>query len=321
MRWGPAILLVVAGAALVGAPAHAPGLVAAALATTIGPLVQAWRKAHGTALRSAVVWAAAAVALGVAGEVLGAAEPLRSGRPGLGHLAYLSVLATLAALISVLNARTPGARAWAILMGLLVVVLLIPWLEAPERARAVGGLGRLRLDLPWSLFYVLLVVAGVTNYLPTRSGPAAVSLAVGLTLEYLALTRIDWSGPRRASLWSAVPWTLALALWIAAWRGRGRARGRGRRNARTGLEATWIWFRDVWGVVWALRVQERFNREAVLARWPLRLSWYGVVLIDDGAGTPSAPAAFAAAEATLRGLLRHFATPERIAEAIAEDPP
>src|SRR5207245_6824908 len=109
-------------------------------------------------------------------------EPTGTGRPLAGHLTYLAVLATLAALVSVLNARTPGGGAWAILMGLLVLVFLIPWLEGPGLVRDARGLGRLRLDAPWTLFYALLVLAGVTNYLPTRYGPTAAWLAAGFAL-------------------------------------------------------------------------------------------------------------------------------------------
>ena len=57
-------------------------------------------------------------------------------------------------------------------MGILVLVLLIPWLEGPTCSGRPAA-WPLRLDAPWSLFYALLVIAGVTNYLPTRYGPAA----------------------------------------------------------------------------------------------------------------------------------------------------
>ena len=72
------------------------------------------------------------------------------------------------------------------MMGLLVLVFLIPWLEGR------GGWDRLRLDSPWTLFYGLLVLAGVTNYLPTRYGPAAAWLGLALVVEYLGLTRTGW---------------------------------------------------------------------------------------------------------------------------------
>jgi hypothetical protein len=292
-----------AGGALLFAPEHAPAAVALALLTTIGPLRAAWRGARGTALGAAVVWAAAAIVLGIAAQAVALTEPLASGRPGAGHLTYVATLASLAALISVLNARSPGGGAWAILMGLLVLVFLIPWAEDPLLLRHAGGLGHLRLDAPWSFFYALLVVAGVTNYLPTRYGPAALCLAAAFLLEYLGLARTDWTRARRGLVWSVVPWIFAVAVWVA------EARAQRPLEARNRLEAIWLWFRDHWGVVWALRVQERFNRTAEALHWPVRLSWFGVVSSPAGAEIPEA------AEATLKSLLRRFAEPERLDEA------
>lgn len=254
--------------------------------------------------------------LGLIAQGMGWREPISTGRPIAGHLTYLSVLATLAALLSVLNARSPGGGAWAILMVLLVVVFLIPWLEGPGLVRNRNGLGRLRLDAPWSLFYGLVVLAGVTNYLPTRYGPSALFLAAGFVLEYFGLTRSDWTRASRGLIWSAVPWTLAVAIRVAE--------GCSRRptGARSRLESLWFWFRDHWGVVWALRIQERFNRVAESSRWPFRLTWYGLVpaepVLKPDEDTWS-PEAAEAAEATLKGLLRRFATPLRVDEASERD--
>jgi hypothetical protein len=216
------------------------------------------------------------------------------------------VLSILAGLISVLGARTPGGGAWAILMVLLVVVFLIPWLEAGGRLRQAQGLAQLQLDSPWTLFYGLLVLAGVTNYLPTRYGPASCALGAGLVLEYLGLTRTEWAATTRATIWSAVSWTLALSIWIAEWCAERPSLG------RNNLERLWLWFRDHWGVVWALRIQERFNRSAELARWPARLTWFGLAPASStGADVPlDLPDQ---AEAALRGLIRRFVAPERVA--------
>ena len=280
-------------------PAMGPPGIGLALASAAYPLTRAWRGARGTALRAAVVWAVLATGLALASQVLAAFEPASTGRPLAGHVAYLAVLATLATLVSVLNARTPGGGAWAILMALLVVVFLIPWLEAPGLARRAHGLERLRLDAPWTLFYGLVVLAGVTNYLPTRYGPAACWLAFGFAAEYLGLTHRSVGLPRGVMLASAFPWALALAVWTAD------ACSRREPLARDRLEVAWLWFRDHWGVVWALRVQERFNRSAEAQGWPIRLGWFGVVPAA-GSDVP------AGAEPTLRGLLRRFVEPARI---------
>jgi len=305
------LTLAIGGVALVARPGWAPLAVLPGLALAVGPLVRAWRGAGGTALRAPVVWGFIAVALGVVTEALALSEPLATGRPAAGHAAYLCTLAALAGLVSVLNARTPGGGAWAVLMALLVLVFLIPWLEGPGLGRAGSGLGRLRLDSPWNLFYALLVLAGVTNYLPTRYGPAAAWLALGFGLEYLALTQPGRPAGARASLWGAVPWTLAAAAATADLRARRVA------DSPERLERVWYWFRDHWGVVWALRVQERFNRTAQAQRWPFKLGWHGV----EPAGPPpptgagAGPAAPPAAAATLTGLLRRFAEPWRIDRA------
>jgi hypothetical protein len=217
----------------------------------------------------------------------------------------LTVLLVLAGLVSVLGARNPGGGAWAILMALLVVVFLIPWLETAGRLRHGPGVADVQLHSPWTLFYGLLVLAGVTNYLPTRYSPAATAVGAGLLLEYLGLTRSDWSNLTRTQTWLAVAWTLAAGARFAAFRAE-------RPNAgRNNLERLWLWFRDHWGVVWALRVQERFNRSAELARWPSRLTWFGLSPTSESEEDRSTELP-SAAEATLRGLLRRFVTPERV---------
>ena len=310
LRFGALACLVGGGLALAGASERAPIAVALGLATTLWPLGRAWRGARRTALGAAVIWAGLAVGLGLVSQAVAWSEPLATGRPLAGQWTYLSALATLAALISVLNARTPGGGAWAILMVLLVLVFLIPWLEGPWMARNVRGLSRLRLGTPWTLFYALLVVAGVTNFLPTRYGPAAAWLAAGFAVEYLGLTQDTVVLTQRGRLWSAFPWMLAAAVWTADGRSRLGLRGAG------GLERVWFWFRDHWGVVWALRVQERFNRAAGSRGWPIRLGWFGVVPAP-GLPPESRLEVPEAAEATLKGLLRRFAEPGRIDAAVA----
>ncbi len=297
-------LLIVSALMMGIAPEHAPVLLLLSLASTFVPWREAWRGACGTALRPALIWFALALGLSVIAQAAALAEPLADGRAMAGRLTYLAVLAVLAALVSVLNARTPGERVWALLMVLLVVVFMIPWLEEAGQIRRARGMPLVHLDAPWTIFYGLLVVVGVTNYLPTRYGMAAACLGFALVLEYLGLTRADWPLERRAVLSEWVAWTFALSVWAARWSAN-------HVPAERGFDGIWLWFRDHWGVVWALRNQERFNRTAELRAWPVRLSWYGLISVgtlDDS----QQPRIALEAETTFRGLIRRFAQPWRL---------
>jgi hypothetical protein len=305
-----ALLLAISGLTVLFNPVCAPLLVALALAGSIRPWLLAWKAAEGTTLRGALVWAALAIALGMLTQIQAWTEVLDSGRPWTGRGTYLMVLMVLAALVSVLGARNPGSGAWTILMALLVVVFLIPWLEAAAKVRRAGGTVELQLGSPWTIFYWLLALAGVTNYLPTRYGLAASAIGAGLVVEYLGLTRTSWAAATRAAVWPAVAWCLALAAWRAAW-----CAGKPE-TERNKIDRIWFWFRDHWGVVWALRLSERFNRTAELSSWPVRLSWFGLERVS-AASPEVSPAQLDQAEATLRGLIRRFAMSDRVSELLA----
>ncbi len=186
-------------------------------------------------------------------------------------------------------------------MGMLMILFLIPWLEGSGLDfGAASPARRLRLEAPWSLFYLGLAAAGVINFLPTRYGPAAVLLGIGLGLEFAGLARFELDASWRGRLWSAVPVFFAAAIWS------GYRMSRPSPLARSDLERLWFWFRDHWGVVWSLRILERYNRAASATPRGLRLTWHGL----DGQ-EPKGSAVFDAT-ALLAGLLRRFADAERI---------
>jgi len=280
------------GVSLAAFPDSSPYLVMLALGSALWPLAIASQTARGTALRPMIAWAFVAVGLGMIAQVGAMAGPVSSGRPAGGAWAYLSMLATLAATITAFNARRPGGGAWAILMGTLILVFCIPWLEGSGLARRGASWGPPRLDAPWNGFLALLIAAGATNYLPTRYGPSAVVLAISMALAGFARGRPSVE----ATMASA-----ALAIWTAEACSRPR-------GSRGGTDHLWRWFRDHWGVVWALRVQERFNRAAESGSWAVRMGWFGL----ETRATAAAPEPPDVAEATLKGLLRRFADADRI---------
>ena len=305
--WVALPLFLVVAVVIVVDPGRAPALLLLVVGGAGIPLREAWREAGGTAMRPALIWMALALGSAMLAQVFALAEPLAAGRPLAGRFTYLAILAVLAALISMLNARTPGERVWAILMFLLVVVFMIPWLEESGRMRRAQGASLVHLESPWTIFYGLLAAVGVTNYLPTRYSAAAAFLGAGLLVEYLGLTATNWPPARQAMAWEWVVWALAASLWLARQSRRARVR------TLAPFDAVWLWFRDHWGVVWALRTQERFNRTAELAGWNVRLTWFGLIAVapaNEGMPVPSSPEA----EAMLKSLLRRFATPEKLAE-------
>ena len=301
------LLLALSALAIAIDPARAPLAVIVVLVVASRSLFEAWHDVRGTALRPALVWAILALALAVFAQAAALTQALATGRTLAERFTYLCVLALLAALGSVLNARTPGGKAWACLMMLLVVVFLIPWLEDQTRVRRAMSLVPLHLDAPWSIFYGMVVVVAVTNYLPTRFGPAAAALAVLFILEYLAISPTPWPPARRAMVWSWIGWLLAFALALARWSARRME------QAQSPFERLWFWFRDNWGVVWALRVLERFNRAAEVSHWPVRLTWFGLVPLSGEAGAGPAPSA-AELETTFRNLMKRFAQSWRLDE-------
>ena len=312
IRIATIVVLLIAGSLLVLKPERAPLPIALSLLLSTWPLVRAWRAARGTALRASVIWAGIAVGLGIVSRMEAMVEPFASGQPIAGHLSYLTTMAAIAMLISVLGARRPGGSAWAILMSLLLLVFLIPWLEGPGLGRRLIGLDRLWLEQPWRIFYGLLVVTGITNYLPTRYRLAALTLGLGFFAEYRGLTSASRDPRTLATLWSTFPFLLASALFVADLAAPVAS------NPPSLLEATWFWFRDHWGVVWALRVIERFNASARAQGWPIQLTWHGLAPVAGAHADPGVPEA---AEATLKSLLRRFADPQRIDElASLRDP-
>lgn len=260
-------------------------------------LRDAWRGASGTALRPAVAWMFLSWLLTLAAQLAAMAEPVAGGRPATGHLTYLASLGALAAAVSLLNARRPGEGAWALLTMLLVLVFLIPWLEGSGLAGRVPAAHRLRLEAPWSVFYSLIALMAVLNHLPTRFGPAALAVGIGWACVLRGLR----GGPpvRVAEMWGGWGWFAAASL-------RSPPIRRSELPGGSELERLWRWFRDRWGVVWALRVQERFQQSAQRLGWSVRLRWQG---IETALGDPVPPAA----ASTLAALLSRFARSERLA--------
>jgi hypothetical protein len=237
------------------------------------PLYRAWRGLAGTTLRHALAWAALAWLAWCLAWLTGGGRELR----------YLGACLTGCAGISVLGARRPGLAAWDLVVAGLLALLCRPFFE---------GLGELRLDAAHLTFLVLVLAVGAGNYLPTRTGPAALLLLVCCAAELAGLAGA-LTVPE-----GAVPLGLALVPWLAL---AGRARGRPAGDP----DAAWRAFRDSFGFLWGQRVREQFNRAAANAGLPVELGWGGLRPLGEGAAEGRARAL-----ELLEDLLRRFRTAE-----------
>lgn len=231
------------------------------------PLLKARRALHGTTLLHAWPWAAAAMIFWPVCTLAQAA--LGGEHPATSHLHYSAAALTLCPLVAVLGACRPRMQAWHFVVAALLVVLLIPALQSPLRQREPSPL-RLE-DLPTLLFLGLTAV-GLGNYAPTRFGPSALLAASSLTLLVLDLSPWAEGLPAIRSCRGWASWGIPASAWVA-W---GTAIY-GRRPIGPAWQRVWIDFRDLYGLVWAKRVQERFNAASRQLGWPLLLTWRGFV--------------------------------------------
>src|SRR6266568_4821247 len=137
-------------------------LTCAVVLTAGFPLVEAWRANQRTTLRQAIAWAAGAWACWLLTFVALALEDVENAELGR----YLSLSLTACAGVAVLGARRPGVQAWNFVVCGLLAVLLLP-------------LAQRGVDKGFRIFLVVILVIGLTNYLPTRAGLAALLVGIG----------------------------------------------------------------------------------------------------------------------------------------------
>lgn len=254
------------------------------LLTGVYPLWQAWQANRQTALAATLIWAFVAWA-GWLG--LGVAQLPSHTEADLEVLRYVALCLTCCVGVAVLGARRPIVAAWNfVVLGLLAVLLL------PLAERLILG--------AQSLSWVRLVFIGATlalmffNYLPTNMTMPAFAFAFGCALEFTQLIRPEqYDVPPFLGLLclGLVPW-MAYLCWVPG------------TQPPSEFDSVWRDFRNRFGVVWAQRVREQFNRAAANAGWPAHLYWQGLFL-QGGMPKPE-PDIQQKMVDTLRAMLKRF---------------
>ena len=254
------------------------------------------RRAHvlETTLLPAWWWALAAI---VAWSATEAAPALADPRPGnwLAPLRLAAVALSFCPILAVLGAKRPQHATWSFVVAALWAILALPAAETFFLQRGQ----RLEMGDARSWFLWIVILVGPSNYVATRQWLASLLVAAAQVLalsEYLPLIqRALFSGQHVVGL-------LLAAVGVIAARPPRSAAG-------NPYDRLWLDFRDLFGLFWALRLQERVNFVAASSGWPLWLGWFG--LRDTATGKPVQhfdPVIEPTLRTTMRGLLRRFVT-------------
>jgi hypothetical protein len=222
---------------------------------------------------------------------------------------YLVAIALLLPPVAVLGARRPIHRVWPWFV-LLPLVMIFAW---PVLSTCAAG----KLPAAWNIEepvlvgYCVVLVMGTGNYLGFRHTiPALLYMAGALLLSGpLCPATAAWLPAATASrAWATL--CLAGAAWLAA-RKTGVSRHPAPAHTLQTLDTVWIDFQNLFGIVWARRLQERFNEGMKHNHLPIRLGVQGFELhAAEGRLTRDfTPAEANAAETALRWLLQKFVDP------------
>ena len=271
-----------------------------ALVAIVLLLVRARRKLIHTTLLPAWSWTlVAAVAPGCV-ELAGYVN--QASQTSLEPWRYAAAILSLCPVVAQLGAKRPQHQPWNFIVVSLWGVLALPALEnlvlQPGEA--------LILSDARGYFLAGLLLIGPGNLLATRftfAALVAIAAQVVLLLPYLPFSSVQPS---------SFGVTTATVMWLTAIL---FAYVTPQPPAASTWDRLWLDFRDQFGLLWGLRLQERVNTTAEQSGWNIELSWSGFV--DRAEGKPLTDEQLSSIENlphNVRGLLRRFCTQEWISE-------
>ena len=256
-------------------------IVGGLLVTSLVIYAIAGRGLHGTTLLGPLRWWLASVwGIGLVEAWLGFLTQTET--PLAAALRYAAAMLTFCPTLSLLGAKRPQDRAWHLIVLTLWIVLTLPVAQ-------IGMNRSHQVDPPmaWQLLMLALLAIGVANRLGTRLWFAACLGAVAQLLLLGFIWRDEEPAGLSRLLGSAEqPTVLAALVGLVLSQLLTTIRLRRPSPATRALDRVWLDFRDHVGVLWALRVAERFNATCQKEHWPVTLSWVGLqAALSQGATT------------------------------------
>lgn len=206
--------------------------------------------------------------------------------------------------IAVLGARRPGVHIWSLFI-LLPMVAVLSWPIWTMLLQGSEWRG-LALEFPTVLVFALVSLMGSGNFLGTRFAMSALLYSAGVLGLFLTCTGWTFVAESAASTWRLGS---ILALESAALYATASTRPAIRRHR---VNQLWNDFRNLFGIVWALRMVERINALAVQEKWIIRISLEGFPETTTGGLTVDE----IEIEAACRWLFRRFVDDEWISRRL-----
>ncbi|MCG8586500.1 MAG: hypothetical protein MI757_17460 [Pirellulales bacterium] len=259
-----------------------------AVATGAG-LFMASSRLRGTTLAAVAWWAFASVSAIAIVEAWIAVVGVSSSTT-VESLRWFGACSTLCPMMAQFGAKRPQDRGWQWIVLSLWAILSLPAGQALVLGRTF------QVSTMWWLFAWTLMAIGALNMMLTRYWLPTMFVALGQLVLFLGNFDDPVVGRTVGLSW------FALAALVACLIAR-------RERTGTGLDRTWLDFRDMFGMVWALRVAEQLNKSSEMYDWGVTVRWDGIV--DSATGEPAEPdpQTSAAIERSMRTLLRRFVSP------------
>jgi hypothetical protein len=182
----------------------------------------------------------------------------------LDPLRFTAVSLSFCSVVALLGAKRPQQKAWNLVVVSLWAIVALPAAENVFLHRGQA----LEMGDARGWFLWILILLGPINFIPTRYWLASLILASGQIValgQHLALLR----RPVTSQL-ELVGLLLGAGALVIAW-----VASRRKSVAPNPYDAMWLDFRDTFGLLWGLRVQERVNAEAHKNGLEIELSWSG----------------------------------------------
>lgn len=274
-------------------------------------LLRARSVTHRTTLVAAWAWSLMAV---TAWTAVWLAAKLTSVSNNVGivdQLWYAVAILTPTPLLAVLGARRPRVNTWnAFVLLPYVIVFGVPAIHAWS---GDGHISTLQVEPPFVFGYLFVIVMGTGNYFGTKYTGAGLCLGVALLLLFAPYSSaVPESFPDKTTSREWATGLLAVGVVWAYWKSQSKYVPTGE------YDRLWLDFRDRFGIVWAKRVMDRWNKAAKTGQWNVQLELYGIVSLSNHLVDEQLEKFREPIESTFRWQLKRFVDPEWIVERMPD---